>query len=234
MSRASALAAVLVGAACGGGAPAPAVPGPTPAAAPVAVENGASTAPSAAVASASAPAASPAPAEPSDAPAGPASGSSPMTAPFILDPSNIQKLFDDTSHAPSAASKPNGAAGADPLAKGLREVATKALPGMNADGPLLTGNLKEKQNLQTDVTLQPGKCYAILGYSKKVRDLDLYLLLPPGILSAQDKVDDNTPLIGGPLEPMCPVATTPVTYKLGIVADQGAGEVVVQLYSKNN
>jgi hypothetical protein len=32
---------------------------------------------------------------------------------------------------------------------------------------------------------------------------------------------------------MCPVATTPVTYKLGIVADQGAGEVAVQLYSKS-
>jgi hypothetical protein len=65
-----------------------------------------------------------------------------------------------------------------------------------------------------------------------VKDLDLYLLLPPGILSGQDTTDDNAPVIGGPPQPMCPVATTPVTYKLDVVADQGAGEVAVQLYSK--
>jgi hypothetical protein len=176
-------------------------------------------------------------------PAGPAEASSPpVTAPantpaplapvFTADASNVQKLFDDTSHAPAATLKAKGAAGGDPLAKGLRDLALKVAPGMEPDGPLATGILKEKENLQTDITLQPGKCYAIVGYSKKVRDLDLYLLLSPGILSGQDTTDDNAPVIGGPPSPMCPVATTPVTYKLGVVADQGAGEVAVQLYSK--
>ena len=156
----------------------------------------------------------------------------PLAAVLTNDATTVQKLFDSTSHAPLATLKEKEAAVADPLAAGLKEVAKKAAPGMVADGPLATGNLKEKQNLQTEVTLAPGKCYALVGYSKKVKDLDLYLLLPPGILSGQDTTDDNAPVIGGPPQPMCPVATTPITYKLGIVADQGAGEFAVQLYSK--
>jgi hypothetical protein len=150
----------------------------------------------------------------------------------MSDASTVEQLFDTTSHAPPAALKDKGTAAADPLSKGLRDLAKRVAPGMEPDGPLATGTLKEKQNLQTDITLQPGKCYAIVGYSKKVRDLDLYLLLAPGILSGQDTTDDGGPVIGGPPQPMCPVAATPITYKLGIVADQGAGEIAVQLYSK--
>ncbi len=94
--------------------------------------------------------------------------------------------------------------------------------------------LKEKQELQADITLQPGKCYSIVGFSKKVKDLDLYLFVPPGILSGQDLSDDNRPVIGGPPQPLCPVSSAPITYKLGIVADSGAGDIAVQLYSKSN
>jgi hypothetical protein len=150
----------------------------------------------------------------------------------MTDTSTVQKLFDATTHSPPAALKEKEAAGRDPLAQGLKDVAKKAAPGMVAEGPLATGSLKEKQNMQTEVTLQPGKCYAVVGYSKKVKDLDLYLLLAPGILSGQDTTDDNAPVIGGPPQPMCPAATIPITYKLGIVADQGSGEFAVQLYSK--
>jgi hypothetical protein len=174
-----------------------------------------------------------APAEESTPPVSTASSTStPHASVLAADASTVQRLFDDTNHAPAATLKAKGATGGDPLAKGLRELALRVAPGMEPDGPLAAGTLKEKQNLQTDVTLQPGKCYAIVGYSKNVRDLDLYLLLPPGILSGQDTTDDNVPVIGGPPQPMCPVATTPVTYKLGVVADQGAGEVAIQLYSK--
>ncbi|MGA7123305.1 MAG: hypothetical protein WBY94_24600, partial [Polyangiaceae bacterium] len=161
------------------------------------------------------------------------SAPAPLATVIATDPTTIQKLFDDTTHASSAALKAKGAAADDPIAKGLRDVAKKVAPDMEADGPLATGKLKEKQGLQTEVTLAPGKCYTIVGYSKKVKDLDLYLLLAPGILSGQDTTDDNAPVIGGAPQPMCPVATTPVTYKLGIVSDQGAGEVAVQLYSKS-
>jgi hypothetical protein len=184
-------------------------------------------APSAAVAASAGPAAM---TSPSAAPA--ASTSAPLASVMTTDASTVQRLFESTSRAPVAALHAKGDAAEDALAKGLREVAKRAAPGMEPDGALATGTLKEKQDLQTDVTLQPGRCYAIVGYSKKVKDLDLYLLLAPGILSGQDATDDSTPVIGGPPQPMCPVARTPVTYKLAIVADEGAGDIVVQLYSR--
>ncbi|HEX8794860.1 MAG TPA: hypothetical protein VF765_28130 [Polyangiaceae bacterium] len=157
---------------------------------------------------------------------------SPLAQVLTTDSGQIQKIYDAASSAPAATLKPDGAKGGDVLAKGVRDIAKKLPAGMQPDGPLAMGAVKEKQHLQTDITLQPGKCYSIVGYSKKVKDLDLYLLLPPGILSGQDLSDDNKPVIGGQPQPMCPVSQTPVTYKLDIFADQGAGDVAVQLFSK--
>jgi hypothetical protein len=160
------------------------------------------------------------------------SSPSPLAQVLTTDTGQIQKIFEAASSAPAATLKPDGATGGDDLAKGVRDVAKKLSPGMQPDGPLAMGAVKEKQHLQTVVTLQPGKCYSIVGYSKKVKDLDLYLLLPPGILSGQDLSDDNRPIIGGPPQPMCPVSQTAVTYKLDIFADSGGGDVAVQLFSK--
>jgi hypothetical protein len=157
---------------------------------------------------------------------------SPLAQVLTTDPGQIQKVFQSATAAPAATLKQNGATGGDPLAKGIRDAAKKLTAGMQPDGPLAMGSIKEKQHLQTDVTLAPGKCYSIVGYSKKVKDLDLYLLLPPGILSGQDLTDDNKPIIGGPPQPMCPVADKAVTYKLDIFADSGGGDVAVQLFSK--
>lgn len=220
----SGLAALVAAASCGG------KPAEAPAS-PVASASS-SEAPSAPASAAVAPASAPG-ASTAEPPPAASSAPAPLATVIATDPTTIQKLFDDTTHASSAALKAKGAAADDPIAKGLRDVAKKVAPDMEADGPLATGKLKEKQGLQTEVTLAPGKCYTIVGYSKKVKDLDLYLLLAPGILSGQDTTDDNAPVIGGAPQPMCPVATTPVTYKLGIVSDQGAGEVAVQLYSKS-
>jgi len=178
----------------------------------------------------SAPATGPesAPAAASDAGA----GAPPLATVLVTDSGEVQKIFDAAKAAPKATTKPNGVAGPGALAKGLRAFAKTVASGMKADGPLITGKLEEKKNVQTEITLKPGKCYAIVGYSAKVTDLDLYLFLPPGILSGQDLTDDSTPVIGKAPDPMCPVAKSAVKYTLDIVADQGGGDVAVQLYSK--
>jgi hypothetical protein len=178
--------------------------------------------------------ASPAPADSSAAAPAASSDSTPSPLAQVLttDTGQIQKIYDAATAAPAATLKPDGSKGGDALAKGVRDVAKKLPAGMQPDGPLAMGAVKEKQHLQTDVTLQPGKCYSIVGYSKKVKDLDLYLLLPPGVLSGQDLTDDNKPIIGGAPQPMCPVSQTAVTYKLDIFADSGGGDVAVQLFSK--
>ncbi len=175
---------------------------------------------------------------PATADAGPSTGAGegapePLAAVLVTDAAAVQKLFESANNAPHATLKPGGTAGGDALAKGVRDVAKKAAPGMKPEGPLATGSVKEKAHLQTSVTLQPGKCYAVVGFSSKVKDLDMYLLVAPGVLSGQDTTDDNTPVIGRAPNSMCPVAKTAIKYTLDIVADQGSGDVAVQLYSKN-
>ncbi len=159
-------------------------------------------------------------------------GAPPLAEVLVTDATEVQRIFDAAKAAPKATTKANGLAGTGALPKGLREFAKTAASGMKADGPLITGKLEEKKNVQIEITLKPGKCYAIVGYSAKVTDLDLYLLLPPGILSGQDLTDDSKPVIGKTPDAMCPAAKSAVKYTLDIVADQGAGEVAVQLFSK--
>jgi hypothetical protein len=204
--------------------------GPKPAEAPAAAGS-ASAAPSASAA-ASTGDATPAGSAAASASASAAPQAAPLGTVLITDTAVVQKLFDAASAAPAAKEKTGAAAASDPLAKGIKDLAKQQATGMEADGPLYTGKLKEKEHLHADITLKAGKCYALVGYSSGVKDLDVHLLLPPGILSAQDTTDDNKPVVGKSPDSLCPTATTPVTYKVDILADQGAGEVAVQLFSK--
>jgi hypothetical protein len=209
-------------AACGGGTP-PAESPPTASASASAAPAASDSSAAAASASSAAPSASA-----SAAPAGPA----PLGAVLITDASVVQKLFDDSAASPATKTKAGGVTGAGPVAKGIRDLAKDMASGMTADGPLHTGTLKEKGHIHSEVTLSQGKCYALVGFSPTVKDLDVHLLLPPGILSAQDTTDDNKPVVGKAPDALCPAASTAITYKVDIFADQGAGDVGVQLYSK--
>ncbi len=127
--------------ACGGGKPADS---------PASASAGGGS--SAASASAS-PTGSEATAAPPPASAAPASASAPpqaapLGAVLMTDATVVQKLFDAATASPAATSKAGGASGGDPLAKGVRDLAKQQATGMEADGPLATGNLKEKQHLQ--------------------------------------------------------------------------------------
>ncbi len=222
-----ALCALALGtAACGG----PAKPAETPneAPSPTTVDGGATTPAAETSPAPAAPVATQAP----DAGAAP-TAPSPLASVLVTDASEVQKIFDAASSAPQATLKSDGAAGKGAIATALREAAKKTAPGMLADGPMGTGKLKEKGHLQMSVTLVPGKCYALLGFAPKAKDLDLYLLTPPGILAGQDTTDDNAPVVGKAPDAMCPAATRPVTYTVDIFADQGGGDVGVQLYSKD-
>jgi hypothetical protein len=143
-----------------------------------------------------------------------------------------QKTFDALSAAPAAKLDSKGAGGAkDALGRKLQALAKKMAPGMAPEGPLARATLKEGERAQMDVTLEQGKCYAIVGTSDKVKDLDLQLMVPPGVMSAQDSTDDESPVIGKPPTPFCEESAS-AAYKLGIYAEKGAGDVAVQIYSK--
>jgi hypothetical protein len=125
----------------------------------------------------------------------------------------------------------------DPVEAGLKLLAAKDAPGMQPEGQELKQTLNEGQHTVMMLTLQAGKCYAILGFSPlgAVKDLDLNLLAPPlyMTLAGQDMTHNNTPGIGASPNAMCPVVPFPLQYKLDVFARVGSGPVVVQLYSKN-
>ena len=109
---------------------------------------------------------------------------------------------------------------------------------MKPDGAMATGTLKEKGHLEWSLSMAPGKCYAIVGFSPtgEIKDLDLHLLSPPffSMLAGEDTTDDNAPVIGSAPNPMCPVVAVALPYKVDIAAQKGAGHAAVQLFSKSN
>ena len=156
---------------------------------------------------------------------------------MTTDPNQLAQMFTAAAAAATAALQPAGTAPAgDPVDAKLAAIAKKQAPGMQAEGPAAKGMLQEGGHLETMVTLQAGKCYAIVGYSPagSVKDLDLHLLAPPfyTFLAGQDTTDDNTPVVGKGQSPMCPIIPLPVAYKVDIFARKGSGPVEVQLYSK--
>ena len=209
--------------ACGGSDPPPAVAPPTTSSAtpPSTVIVTTSNAPSS-----SASAAAPAPL--------PAASASALAAILTTDPSQLAAIAAAAASAAPAKTEPASAAG--DLAKGLAAIAIKAAPGMKPDGAVATGALKEGDHLGWSVTLAPGKCYAIVGYSPsgEIQDLDLHVLSPPffSMLAGEDTTDDNAPVVGSAPNPMCPVVAVKLPYKVDITAQKGAGHAAVQLFRR--
>lgn len=160
----------------------------------------------------------------------------PLSTILTTDPSEQQAIYSGAAAAPAIALDPAGSSATDPLAAGLTQLAAKAAPGMQPEGQRGRGKLAEKGHLTMSVSLDPGKCYAVLGFAPAgtIVDLDLHLLAPPfyNVLSGQDETDDNTPVIGRVPSPICPVAKAGIPYKVDIFADKGAGDVAVQVFSK--
>jgi hypothetical protein len=151
---------------------------------------------------------------------------------LTTDPAQLEAIAKSASSAPAL----TGGATKD-LQDGLSSVAAKVAPDLAADGDAVSATLKEGDHVEWTVSLKPGKCYAIVGFSPsgKVADLDLHLLAPPlySSMTGEDVTDDNTPAIGAAPNAMCPVADPGMPYKLDVTAQKGAGPVAVRLYSKS-
>jgi hypothetical protein len=172
------------------------------------------------------------PAQPQPAPT--ASAAPPPLAP--TDPNSLQGILQGIQGALGGTMVAGGALSGDLTDAGLKAQAMRVAPGMQPEGDELKQTLNEGQHAVIMVTLQAGKCYTIVGFSPLggVKNLDLNLLAPPlyMTLSGQDLTHNNTPTIGAAPSPMCPVIAFPLQYKLDVVAQQGSGQVAVQLYSK--
>ncbi len=171
----------------------------------------------------------------------PATATSPTPRPAgplaATDPSSLQAILAGIQGAIQGVLVAPGSLPVDLAEAGLRAHALRTAPGMKPEGDELKQNLAEGQHAVVMLTLQAGKCYAVLGFSSPtaVRELDLNLLAPPLYitLAGQDLAHSNTPAIGATPNAMCPVIAIPLQYKLDVFARSGSGPVVVQLYSKS-
>jgi hypothetical protein len=209
--------------ACGGSDPQPVAPAALAVSAPpapAAVDSSAQAAP----ASAATPAAS----------ASAAPSASPLASILTTDPGQLAAIA--AAAATASAPRPQTAGANRALEAGLVASAKKVAPGMAPEGALVAGPLKEGEHLAWSITLKPGKCYAIVGFSPKgeIKDLDLHVLAPPlyAMLAGEDETDDNAPVVGRTPNAMCPVFDVVMPYKVDLTAEKGAGRAAVQLFSR--
>jgi hypothetical protein len=170
------------------------------------------------------------------APAGSQPAPPPPLAP--TDPNTLQGIIQGLQGALQGQTvAPGSSLPGDLTEAGLKLHAVHVAPGMQPDGAELKQSLTEGQHAVMMLTLQAGKCYAVVGFSPPggIKDLDLNLLAPPFFLTlaGQDLTHNSMPVIGASPSPMCPVLAFPLQYKLDVFARSGSGEVAVQLYSKN-
>jgi hypothetical protein len=164
-----------------------------------------------------------------------AAPTTPMAPVATTDPNALAALFAQAASAGQAMLSQPGSVMGDPVDICLAATAAKHAKGMQAEGQVAKGTVQEGgQHLDFTVTMQPGKCYTVIGCGPTVQNLDLSVLAPPlyNMLAGQDTTDNNTPVVGGTPTPMCPIIPLPLTYKIDIAARRGSGNVGVQVYSK--
>ncbi len=120
----------------------------------------------------------------------------------------------------------------------IAKLAAKVAPGMSPEGQAFRDTLATNGHLNAIITLQPNRCYTIIGYSPKeggVTQLDMQLLAPPLFNFATNRAASpkNESIIGKGKEALCPVSLVPLPYKIDAIASKGAGRVAVVVYTKN-
>jgi hypothetical protein len=139
-----------------------------------------------------------------------------------------------TAPATAPATAPPPIAG-DATDLAIRAAATQYAPGMQPEGTRASVTVTEGQSNSVTMTLQGGKCYAVVavGATGGVMGVDLRVMLP--LLTtpaASDTSAIGVAVAGKGAQAICPLTPLPVPYTIQVVARKGSGTVGVQLYSK--
>jgi hypothetical protein len=130
-----------------------------------------------------------------------------------------------------------GANPADPISIGIQSNASQNAPGMNPDGSMVKLSLQQGQTSEGQVTLQPGKCYTLIGASSiGVLETEIKVTMPAPL---------NTQVLGqnaAGMNPMpvvwgggnCYRSPSPIAMpvRLEVTMKSGAGTIGIQAYSK--
>lgn len=119
----------------------------------------------------------------------------------------------------------------------LKAAAAKDAPGATPEGQPGRATLAAGERFNMIVTLQPNRCYTIIGASApgQVTDLELKLMAPPlyNIEAGKSGPSDKaTPIIGKGKAALCPILPVPVPYRVDAVATKGAGRVGIQVFGR--
>lgn len=119
----------------------------------------------------------------------------------------------------------------------IKAAAAKEAPNMAAEGVPLRASLNENGTTSVVVTMQPGRCYTMIGFSPtgQVTNLELKLMAPPYTLEAgrSGASDKNMPIIGRGKNAQCPLLPIAVGYRVDARAAKGAGRIGVQVFSRS-
>ncbi|MBX3228056.1 MAG: hypothetical protein KIT84_27475 [Labilithrix sp.] len=119
----------------------------------------------------------------------------------------------------------------------LATASAKSAPKMSETGQPGRQTMKEGDHLVMMVTLEPNKCYTIIGTSLPgtVTQLDIKLYGPPfyNVEAGQSGANDKAlPVLAPGAKALCPISPIALPYKLDAVATKGAGRVGVKVYSR--
>jgi hypothetical protein len=154
------------------------------------------------------------------------------------------------STGPAAAPIATGQAGpsATPLDANAAGAATQALgplakqhtpPGAKAYGPAIAGQFQQGQSLESQVQMNPGRCYTVVGAGlPQVQELDIQILPAmqmPGMgapVMAADQTTGPTSVVGG--NPNCFKWPMPMAAPVRVVVTvkAGSGPAAAQVYEK--
>jgi hypothetical protein len=120
----------------------------------------------------------------------------------------------------------------------IKAAAAKDAPNMTQEGTSVVATVQAGQAHSQVVTLQPNRCYTIIGFSPpgQVAELELKLMAPPlynmeaGKSGANDKA---MPIIGKGKGALCPILPIPVPYRIDATAKKGGGRIGIQIFARN-
>lgn len=186
--------------------------------------------------------------EPTPPPQAPASDPQPVTTTAAPDPTTPAVTAAVTTPPTASAAAPVSTRGGtasvvapaavsalDPVVIGL---APKEAPGAKPEGTMFAGQFTEGQLLEQAFTMQPGKCYTVLGVSLgNVTELDIQVQIQapsmPPLVAFQDASTGPTAVAGGKatgcFTPPVPIATPA---KIVLVVAKGDGLAVAKVYVK--
>lgn len=166
----------------------------------------------------------------------PPPGQVPTLGSVLSDPNSLQNIIAGALAAGAATLSPVTGGELGPIEQGIKMRVKDEAPGMVAEGQLMSARLQPGAHAEGSLTLQPGKCYTILGFGGiGVFDYQLNLItvppMPPQVL-AQSPATGVAPTIGPRDQCIRNPYPLPMTVKVDMHVIRGQGLVGAQAYKK--